>query len=64
MVEGKEETIEVEEDLGAEVHKIDPKVNLVAVKKNQMEKKIQEGDLEEEGLIEEENLEGGHQGSS
>ena len=59
MVEGKEEIIEVEEDLGAEVHLIDLKVNLAAVKKNQMEKKILEEDLEEEGLIEEVDLEGG-----
>ena len=59
MVEGKEEITEVEEDLGVEVNKIDIKVNLAVLKKNQMEKQIQEGDLEEEGLMEEADLKGG-----
>ena len=32
MVEGKEEIIEVEVDLGVEVHPVDPKVNQAAKK--------------------------------
>ena len=53
----------MEDDLGVEVHQIDPKMSQAA-KKNKTKMQIQEEDLEEEGLMEEENMEGGLQGSS
>ena len=47
----------MEGDLGLEVHLIDLKVNLAAIKKNQMEKPILEDDLEARDLMGEEDLE-------